>query len=58
VSKLAASNNGIFSELDFSGLSSDYASKKGIFDPARTSERAREVRKWLRSRSEREIVGE
>jgi hypothetical protein len=57
VSKLQNSNDGIFADLDFSTLSPDYASKKGIFDPANVKQRAREVRRWLRARPEKEIVG-
>ncbi|WVF71212.1 hypothetical protein IAT40_006012 [Kwoniella sp. CBS 6097] len=56
IEKLKASNGGIFSSLDFSTLSEDYASKSGIYDPYRGPERAREVRKWLRDRPEKEIV--
>lgn len=44
--------------FDFSTLSPDYASKKGIFDPDNSEERARQLRQWLRSRPEREIVRE
>lgn len=47
----------MFAQLDFSGISPDYASKKGIFDPANVQQRAREVRVWLRERPEGEIVG-
>jgi hypothetical protein len=57
VSELQNSNGGIFAELDFSNLSDDYASKRGIFDPVNVSERARDVRRWLRARPEKEIVG-
>ncbi|WWD17045.1 hypothetical protein CI109_101482 [Kwoniella shandongensis] len=56
VSALAASNGGIFSSLDFSTLSPNYASKKGIYAPENASERARQVRNWLRDREEGEIV--
>ncbi|WWC61930.1 uncharacterized protein I303_104516 [Kwoniella dejecticola CBS 10117] len=56
ISKLKASNNGIFSSLDFSTLSEEYASKSGIYDPKNASERARRVRNWLRDREESEIV--
>lgn len=56
--ELATSMGGMFSELDFSGLSDDYASKQGIFDPDRAAERAEMVRKWLRERPEQEIVCE
>ncbi|WVQ99655.1 hypothetical protein IAU59_006794 [Kwoniella sp. CBS 9459] len=54
--KLKNSNGGMFSSLDFSTLSEDYASKTGIYDPRRGPERAREVRRWLRARPEKEIV--
>jgi len=57
VSVLAASNDGIFSQLDFSGISSDYASKTGIYAPEMAAERARKCRLWLRDRPEAEIVG-
>jgi hypothetical protein len=50
--------DGMFSDLDFTGLSPDYASKQGIFDPERAAERAELVRKWLRERPEQEIVCE
>ncbi|KAE8539238.1 hypothetical protein D1P53_004336 [Cryptococcus gattii VGV] len=56
ISALKASNNGIFSTLDFSTLSPDYASKEGIFGPANGETRAKLVRKWLRERPEKEIV--
>ncbi|OWZ35271.1 hypothetical protein C356_05106 [Cryptococcus neoformans c45] len=56
ISALKASNGGIFSSLDFSALSPDYASKEGIFAPANGVARAKLVRKWLRERPEREIV--
>lgn len=49
---------GIFADLDFSGLSPDYASKKGIFAPENITQRATAVRKWLIERPEQEIVGE
>jgi len=42
--------------LDFSTLSPDYATNTGIFDIDNTAERAKQVRLWLRSRPEREIV--
>lgn len=58
LSELQNSNDGMFAELDFSTLSPDYASKKGIFDPANVKQRAREVRRWLRARPEKEVVGE
>ncbi|GMK53910.1 hypothetical protein CspeluHIS016_0104960 [Cutaneotrichosporon spelunceum] len=54
--ELASSMDGMFSSLDFTGLSPDYASKQGIFDPERAAERAALVRKWLRDRPEEEIV--
>ncbi|KAK6909832.1 hypothetical protein L486_00518 [Kwoniella mangroviensis CBS 10435] len=56
ISKLKSSNDGIFSELDFSTLSEDYASKQGIYAPENGSERAKRVRHWLRDREESEIV--
>lgn len=56
--ELATSMGGMFADLDFSGLSDEYASKQGIFDPERAAERAEMVRKWLRERPEREIVCE
>ncbi|OXG77442.1 hypothetical protein C349_05264 [Cryptococcus neoformans var. grubii Br795] len=56
ISALKASNGGIFSSLDFSALSPDYASKEGMFAPANGVARAKLVRKWLRERPEREIV--
>jgi len=56
VEKLSAANGGIFSSLDFSTLSPDYASKEGIFHPSAARERAKQVRRWLRERPEREIV--
>nr|XP_018263018.1 uncharacterized protein I303_04508 [Kwoniella dejecticola CBS 10117]OBR85176.1 hypothetical protein I303_04508 [Kwoniella dejecticola CBS 10117] len=56
VDVLKSSNGGIFSALDFSTLSEGYASKTGIFDPVNGSERARQVRRWLRDRPEMEIV--
>ncbi|WVQ79970.1 hypothetical protein IAT38_002071 [Cryptococcus sp. DSM 104549] len=56
ISKLRESNDGIFSSLDFSTLSDDYASKKGIYHPDRGTERAKAVRRWLRDRPEGEIV--
>ena len=58
LSKLQASNGGIFSHLDFSTVSPDYASKKGIFDPINVVERAKKVRRLLRDRPEGKIVGE
>jgi len=56
VEKLKEWKDGLFSSLDFSALSPDYASKTGIFDPIRAPERAKRVRKWLRDRPEGEIV--
>ncbi|WWC61929.1 uncharacterized protein I303_104515 [Kwoniella dejecticola CBS 10117] len=53
---LRCSNDEMFSSLDFSTLSEGYASKDGIFDPVNASERAKQVRRWLRDRLEREIV--
>lgn len=58
VSEITRSQDGIFAELDFSTLSPDYATKKGIFHPDNVKDRAKEVRKWLRARPENEIVGE
>jgi len=43
--------------LDFSTLSPDYASKKGIFAHENAGERAKKVRQWIRSREEDTIVG-
>jgi hypothetical protein len=43
--------------LDFSTLSPDYASKKGIFAHENAGDRAKKVRQWLRSRKEDVIVG-
>lgn len=57
-SAIASSLGGIFSDLDFSGLSEGYSSKKGIFDPENVEERAKAVRSYLRNREEDEIVGE
>ncbi|ORY26137.1 histidine phosphatase superfamily [Naematelia encephala] len=56
ISALKAANGGIFSSLDFSTLSPEYASKRGIYHPDRASERARQARRWLRDRPEAEIV--
>lgn len=58
VSELQKSNEGLFKDLDFSSLSTGYASKTGIFSPEQAAERARKVRVWLRERPEQEIVGE
>jgi hypothetical protein len=49
---------GIFADLDFSTLSPDYASKKGIFATDNAPDRAKRVRRWLRDRPEAEIAGE
>jgi hypothetical protein len=57
VDELKNSQDGIFAHLDFSTLSPDYASKKGIFAHENAGERAKQVRKWLRSREEDVIVG-
>lgn len=46
-----------FSGLDFGGLEDGWTGKEGIYDPANVKERARNIRKWLRSREEKEIVG-
>lgn len=56
VDELKDSQDGIFAHLDFSTLSPDYASKKGIFAHENAGERAKQVRKWLRSREEDVIV--
>jgi hypothetical protein len=56
-SAIASSLGGIVSDLDFSGLSEGYASKKGIFDPENVEQRAAAVRKWLLEREEDEIIG-
>ena len=49
-----------FSGIDFSLLEDDWTSKKGDFGPSdfAVSKRAKWVRKWLRARPEKEIVGE
>jgi len=47
-----------FSGIDFSLLEDDWTSKKGDFGTGVTYERAKWVRKWLRARPEKEIVGE
>jgi hypothetical protein len=57
VDELKNSQDGIFAHLDFSTLSPEYASKKGIFAHENAGERAKQVRKWLRSRDEDIIVG-
>jgi hypothetical protein len=56
--ELKNAQDGIFSHLDFSTLSSGYASKKGIFAPENVRERAKQVRQWLRDRPESNVVGE
>ncbi|PWW78002.1 phosphoglycerate mutase-like protein [Tuber magnatum] len=47
-----------FQGLDFSGLPDDWTSKNGKWapDPHSVAERARVVRKWLKSRSEGHVV--
>ncbi|KAL8279922.1 hypothetical protein RQP46_007772 [Phenoliferia psychrophenolica] len=45
-----------FDGFDFSSLSSEWTSKKGIYDPENVIERAKWVRNWLRARPEKEIV--
>ena len=57
VDELKNSQDGIFAHLDFSTLTPEYASKKGIFAHENAGERAKQVRKWLRSREEDVIVG-
>jgi hypothetical protein len=57
VEELKNAKDGMFKHLDFSTLSPDYASKEGIYDPENVHQRAREVRRWLRSRDEQHIVG-
>ena len=57
VEKLMTSKDGMFDDLDFSTLSPEYASKEGIYHPDNVRERAKQVRKWLRSRKEQHIVG-
>jgi hypothetical protein len=57
VDELKNSQDGIFAHLDFSTLSPEYASKKGIFAHENAGERAKKVRQWLRSREEDIIVG-
>ncbi|ORX35637.1 histidine phosphatase superfamily [Kockovaella imperatae] len=56
ISAITEWRDGLLSGFDFSSISPDYASKKGIFDPERVVERAREVRRWLRDRPEQDIV--
>lgn len=46
-----------FKGMDFSGLDEDWNGKKGIYAPENVLERAKVVRRWLRSREEQEIVG-
>jgi len=48
----------LFRDVDFSGLPDDWTSKKGKWapDPHSLGERARAVRKWLKSRSEGHVV--
>lgn len=55
---LKHSQDGIFAHLDFTPLSPEYASKKGIFHPKNLDQRSRDVRRWLRNRQEDTIVGE
>jgi hypothetical protein len=57
VEELKNAKDGMFAHLDFSTLSPEYASKKGIYHPDNVADRAREVRKWLRARDEQGIVG-
>ena len=57
VEELKHSKDGMFVHLDFSTLSPEYASKKGIYHPDNVNDRAREVRRWLRARDEQSIVG-
>jgi len=45
-----------FAGFDFSPLTPDWNSKKGIYDPANVKERAKWVRHWLRDREEQDIV--
>ncbi|KAI5481276.1 phosphoglycerate mutase family protein [Pseudohyphozyma bogoriensis] len=45
-----------FAGLDFSSLTPDWTSKKGIYDPENVLERAKWCRKWLRERDEKVIV--
>ena len=47
-----------FVGIDFSSLEDDWHKKEGEFHPERVTERGKWVRKWLRDRSEKEIVGE
>jgi hypothetical protein len=57
VEELKNAKDGMFAHLDFSTLSPEYASKKGIYHPDNVADRAREVRRWLRARDEQSIVG-
>lgn len=59
VETLKESQGGIYSHLNYTLLSPDYASKKGIFEATakKVKERAKMVRKFLREREEDEIVG-
>jgi len=45
-----------FEGIDFSSLEDDWNGKQGEFAPANVQARAKWVRKWLRSRPERNIV--
>ena len=56
-SAIAEWRNGLLSSFDFSTLSPDYASKQGLFAPENVTERAKQVRTFLRDRPEEEIVG-
>jgi broad specificity phosphatase PhoE len=47
-----------FKGIDFSNLEIDWNGKQGDFSPANVKSRALWVRRWLRSRPEKEIVGE
>ncbi len=47
-----------FNGIDFTSLGDDWNDKQGIFAPANVRERAKWVRKWLRGRPEKNIVGE
>jgi bisphosphoglycerate-dependent phosphoglycerate mutase len=47
-----------FSGIDFSPLEDDWNSKKGEFDSKLATERAKWVRRWLRARPEKELVGD
>lgn len=46
-----------FGGIDFSGLEEGWNGKEGIYKPEKVLERARVVRRWLREREEKEIVG-